>query len=85
MTIRPLLLALTLLILPLSPATGQDWQTAGEAYDRGDYAQAAELFRPLAEQGHATAQYTLGYMYYASKGVPQCRSSNGYCSTIKPL
>ena len=71
MIIRPLLLALTLLILPLSPATGQDWQAAIEVYKRGDYAKAEQLFRPFAEQGNATAQLALGLMYDNGKGGPQ--------------
>ena len=30
------------------------------AYKQGDYQAAHELFRPLAEQGNASAQYNLG-------------------------
>jgi TonB family protein len=41
------------------------------AYDRGDYATAQELWRPLAEQGVARAQNNLGVMYENAKGVPQ--------------
>jgi TPR repeat protein len=37
------------------------------AYDRGDYATAVRLFRPLAEQGNAQAQNSLGAMYYNEK------------------
>ena len=32
------------------------------AYKSADYATALREFRPLAEQGHATAQYNLGQM-----------------------
>ena len=39
------------------------------AYDRGDYATAVRLVRPLAEQGNARAQNSLGAMYYNGKGV----------------
>ena len=39
------------------------------AYDRGDYATAVRLVRPLAEQGNAQAQNSLGAMYYNGKGV----------------
>jgi len=31
-----------------------------KAYDRGDYATALRLIRPLADQGDAAAQYLLG-------------------------
>ena len=71
MTIRRLLLAFTLLVLPLSPATGQDWKEFSEAYERGDYATVIELVRPLAERGYAEAQSMLGFMHYHGEGVPQ--------------
>ena len=41
------------------------------AYDKGDYATALRLLRPLAEQGNASAQNNLGFMYGAGWGVPQ--------------
>ena len=64
-----LILTLTMLILPLSPATGQDMQEVSEAYERGDYATAIELLRPFAEQGDAPAQRNLGLMHYHGEGV----------------
>ena len=44
---------------------------AAAAYDRGDYATASRLYLPLAEQGVAQAQYSLGFMYATGRGVPQ--------------
>ena len=41
------------------------------AFERRDYATALREFRPLAEQGHADAQFNLGLMYYKGQGVPQ--------------
>ena len=41
------------------------------AYQRGDYAAALRLWRPLAEQGDADAQYNLGVMYDNGRGVQQ--------------
>jgi TPR repeat protein len=41
------------------------------AYDRGDYATAVRLLRPLADQGNAQAQNSLGALYYNGKGVAQ--------------
>jgi hypothetical protein len=38
---------------------------------RGDYATAMRLLRPLAEQGNADAQESLGKIYKWGKGVPQ--------------
>jgi hypothetical protein len=41
------------------------------AAKRGDYATALRLLRPLAEQGHARAQFNLGVAYANGRGVPQ--------------
>lgn len=46
-----------------------DFQDGEDAYSRGDYATALRKSRPLAEQGHAGAQYRLGVMYGAGQGV----------------
>jgi uncharacterized protein len=46
-------------------------EDAAAAYGRGDYQEAIRLFRPLAAQGDAVAQFILGYMYSYGKGVPQ--------------
>ena len=40
------------------------------ANKRGDFATALRIFKPLAEQGDADAQYHLGMMYALGKGVP---------------
>ena len=39
------------------------------AYQRGDYVKVMRLFRPLADQGDATAQNNLGVMYRDGSGV----------------
>jgi TPR repeat protein len=41
------------------------------AYQRGDFATALRLFRPLAEQGNASAQSSLGLMYSQGQGIAQ--------------
>ena len=41
------------------------------AYKSGDYATALRKFRPLAKQGLASAQSSLGWMYYGGQGVTQ--------------
>ncbi len=46
------------------------WDEGLAAYDRGDYATALREWRPLAEQGHADAQNSLGFMYSSGHGVP---------------
>ena len=41
----------------------KDYKVGKAAYNRGDYVTAQRHFRPLAEQGYAKAQNSLGYMY----------------------
>ena len=44
---------------------------ANRVYDTGDYEKAAKLYNPLAKEGNAEAQYVLGMMYRAGRGVSQ--------------
>ena len=46
-------------------------EDADFAFLSGDYALAARLFRPLAEQGDARAQVYLGMLYTEGQGIPQ--------------
>ncbi len=64
-----MVLVLALVLAACAPAG--DLETGAEAYDRGDYATALKEWRPLAEQGHAKAQYNLGVMYDDGEGVAQ--------------
>ncbi len=48
-----------------------DLSVGYEAYQRGDYATALRIFRQLADQGNAAAQFNLGVMYDEGQGVPQ--------------
>ena len=45
------------------------WEDGMAAYNRGDYAPAMEVFRPLARQGNARAQAAIGTMYRKGQGV----------------
>ena len=54
-----------------APVAAQDFDAGLEAYKRGDYAAALREWRPLAEQGHAQAQFNLGYIYDLGLGVAQ--------------
>ncbi len=67
---KRLALAVALLIGLAVPAWA-DFQDGVAAYDRGDYTTALEEFKPLAEQGNAQAQFSLGAMYVFGQGVPQ--------------
>jgi len=44
---------------------------ANRVYDTGDYQKAVKLYTPLAKNGNAEAQYVLGMMYRAGRGVSQ--------------
>ena len=59
-------------LLSLSgPAGAGPFEDGKAAYDREDYATALKLWRPLADQGVAEAQYWLGIMCDNGLGVPQ--------------
>ena len=64
-------LAAALLLLAAASAGAADLGAGVEAYRRGDYAAALREFRPLAEQGDASAQFFLGLMYDNGEGVPE--------------
>jgi TPR repeat protein len=44
---------------------------AQEAFEKGDFARAVRLFRPLADQGNVLSQTALGAMYEIGDGVRQ--------------
>ncbi len=58
-----LIVGLILGLVLAMPAAAQNIQKGLEAYNRGDFATALREWQPLAEQGHAAAQYNLGRMY----------------------
>ena len=62
-----LLLAITL----SSTVFADDFSDGAAAYKKGDYKTAVKLWKPLAEQGNANAQFVLGLMYANGEGVPE--------------
>ena len=68
---RTICLTLTLLLGSVGTSWGADFDKGLAAAQSGDFATALGEFRPLAEQGHAFAQYNLGVMYDKGEGVPQ--------------
>ena len=48
-----------------------DFSDGYAAYKKGDYKTAMKLWKPMAEQGNASAQYYLGVMYANGFGVPE--------------
>ena len=59
------------LVATANAAPFDDAVAAVAAHGRGDYAQALKIFRSLAAQGNAPAQYNIGYMYSNGQGVTQ--------------
>ena len=59
------------LLLFTGIARADDISDVTDAYNRGDYAEALKLFRPAAEQGIASAQYNLGFIYENGDGVAE--------------
>ena len=53
----------TALSLAFTPLAAQDHQRGVDAYNAGDYATALREWLPLANQGHAYAQYNVGLLY----------------------
>ncbi len=74
------------LLIGLATPSQADYQDGLRAYSRGDYATALQEFKPLAEQGHAKAQATLGGMYTIGLGVPQdfAEAAPGPCKRASP-
>ena len=68
---RLLKLLLILFVCAAGPAVAGPYDDGIEAYAKGDYATAMRLLRPIAEQGDASAQFNLGFMYANGQGVPQ--------------
>ncbi|RLA44044.1 MAG: hypothetical protein DRQ97_11940 [Gammaproteobacteria bacterium] len=64
--IQAITLALTLL---LSTLTNAGIEQGYDAFDRGDVAGAVRIWRDLAQQGNATAQFNLGQLYRLGNGV----------------
>lgn len=63
----PGLVALMLLLTACDSTP--DFDRGLSAYNRGDYAAALKEWRPLAAQGNAAAQASLGAMYYSGQGL----------------
>jgi len=60
-----------------APETSQYGQGMA-AYNSGDYATTYRLWKPLADQGDAGAQYNLGDLYDYGQGVPQDYAQAAY-------
>ena len=52
-------------------STKNDYEDGLTAAHKGEFAAALRLWTPLAEQGNADAQYSLGVLYETGEGVAQ--------------
>ncbi len=64
------ILFLAVALTPIAAVSGP-FEDGLDAYNVGDYVTAWWLWRPLAGQGDAAAQYGLGVMYERGQGVRQ--------------
>jgi len=73
MTIQKIAIGLVAVALFVGSMTAHadDFDVGKKAYLRRDYATAIRIFRQLADQGHADAQFSLGSMHDNGRGVPQ--------------
>jgi TPR repeat protein len=85
----PIVIALVVFLTFISlaaPVAAGPLEDAYAAYNRGDYATALRLFRPLAEQGNAEAQFRLGEIYLEGIGVPKdAAEATQWFQRIPPL
>lgn len=69
--VRVIVAAIIMVLTFAAPVAAGPLEDAIAADNRRDYATALRLYRPLAEQGNATAQNNLGVLYVYGQGVPQ--------------
>ena len=71
-SVAPLLAAAALWASATGPAATADLLAEGAAaFEAGDYAEAANIWRPLAEDGDALAQFNLGLLHETGRGVTE--------------
>ena len=63
------LLTVTMLLFGVSCNSVADWQAGLDADKKGDYKTAFNEWKPLAEQGDASAQFSLANMYHNGRGT----------------
>ena len=70
MLLKQVLLIFVCFFALAGQAMADSLSDANRVYDEGDYEKAAKLYSPTAKDGNAEAQYILGMMYRAGRGVP---------------
>lgn len=67
---RRFLWALTFACTP-AIANASEFSIGLDAYNAGNFAEAFAQWNPLAQDGDAKSQASLGFLYYSGKGVPR--------------
>jgi TPR repeat protein len=70
LSMRRVFFTVVLVLAGVTGAVAGSFEDGLSAVGRGDFMLAARLYRPLAEQGNASAQAGLGAMYASGQGVP---------------
>ena len=65
---RAIFAAIILVLTFAAPMSAGPLEDGYAAYTRGDFATAMQIMRPLADQGHVTAQTVVGLLYYFNYG-----------------
>lgn len=64
-------MALIAMLLAVAPAQAGDVRNGTKYYRQGQYAAAAAILKPLAEDGDPFAQFAVAVMYDDGRGLPQ--------------
>jgi uncharacterized protein len=65
---RAIFAAIILVLTFAAPMAAGPLEDGYAAYQRGDFETAMQIMRPLADQGHVTAQNVVGLLYYFNYG-----------------
>jgi TPR repeat protein len=68
LTLKHAVASILLMLSLAAPLVAGPLEDGYSAYTRGDFATAVRIMRPLADQGHVTAQTVVGLMYYFNYG-----------------
>ena len=71
---KSIALVISTLMMVAIPAFANDFQEGLDAIYETNYKKAMRKLMPLAESGHAAAQYNIGVMHEWGNGVPQDNS-----------
>ena len=66
--LRAIFAAIILVLTFAAPMAAGPLEDGYAAYTRGDFATAMQIMRPLADQGHVTAQTVVGLLFYFNYG-----------------